>query len=273
MSLKGAGPVVLVGAGKMGGALLSGWLAGGLEPSEIFVLDPQPPPEAVALLDEHGIALNPAPEGLADPSVVVLAVKPQIMDKVLDGLIALVRPGTLFLSVAAGRTVASIAARLGEGTPVVRTIPNTPAAIARGMTVAFAGANVSAEQRKLASRLLEAVGDVGWVEEEALIDAATAVSGSGPAYVFYLAECLAEAGVRCGLPPELAARAARVTVEGAGELMHRSDLTPAELRENVTSPGGTTAAALSVLGGEDGLAELMARAVAAAKKRASELSE
>jgi pyrroline-5-carboxylate reductase len=132
---------------------------------------------------------------------------------------------------------------------------------------------VSAEQRTLAARLLEAVGEVGWVEDEALIDAATAVSGSGPAYVFYLAECLAEAGVRRGLPRELAARAARVTVEGAGELMHRSELTPAELRENVTSPGGTTAAALLVLEGQGGLAELMARAVAAAEKRSRELSE
>lgn len=273
MSLAGAGPVVLVGAGKMGGALLGGWLEGGLEPAATFVLDPEPPAETAALIDERGIALNPAPETLPGPAVVVLAVKPQIMDGVLSGLAALVRPGTLFLSVAAGRTIASIAARLGAGTAIVRTIPNTPAAVGRGMTVACANAHVSAAQRALAGRLLEAVGEVGWVEEEGLIDAATAVSGSGPAYVFYLAECLAEAGVECGLPRPLAERAARVTVEGAGELMRRSDLTPAQLRENVTSPGGTTQAALSVLAGEDGLAELLARAVAAARKRSRELSE
>jgi len=273
MSLKGAGPVVLVGAGKMGGALLGGWLAGGLKPSEIAVLDPEPPAESRALIETNRIALNPAPETLPDPSVVVLAVKPQIMDRVLSGLEGLARPGTLFLSVAAGRTIAGIAARLGAQTPIIRTIPNMPAAVGRGMTVACAGAFVSPEHRTLAARLLEAVGEVGWVEDEALIDAATAVSGSGPAYVFYLAECLAEAGVRRGLPPELAARAARVTVEGAGELMRRSALTPAQLRDNVTSPGGTTAAALSVLEGQDGLAELMARAVAAAEKRSHELSE
>ncbi|MDP2621510.1 MAG: pyrroline-5-carboxylate reductase [Hyphomicrobiales bacterium] len=273
MSLAGAGPVVLVGAGMMGGALIDGWLGGGLKPSEISVLDPKPPPESAALIEKNGISLNPAPETLADPAIVVLAVKPQIMDEVLDGLGGLVRPGTLIVSVAAGRTIASIAAWLGAETPIIRTIPNTPAAVARGMTVACANAHASPVQRALAARLLEAVGEVGWVEDEGLIDAATAVSGSGPAYVFYLAECLAEAGVKCGLPRELAERAARVTVEGAGELMRRSELGPAKLRENVTSPGGTTAAALAVLGGEAGLAELLARAVAAACARSRELSQ
>lgn len=272
MSLAGAGPVVLVGAGKMGGALLDGWLAGGLEPSEIAVVDPEPPPETSSVIEKNGIRLNPEPDELADPSVLVLAVKPQIMDEVLNGLGGLLRPGTLVLSVAAGRTIASIAAWLGAETPIVRTIPNTPAAVARGMTVACANLHTSPVQRALAGRLLEAVGEVGWVEDETLIDAATAVSGSGPAYVFYLTECLAEAGVKCGLPRDLAERSARATVAGAGELMRRSDLEPAKLRENVTSPGGTTAAALAVLAAEGGLGELLVRAVAAACARSRELS-
>jgi len=273
MSLAVAGTIVLVGAGKMGGALLDGWLSGGLDASKVAVLDPAPPADTAALIEKRRISLNPAPEGLADPAVVVLAVKPQIMDAVLAGIGGLARPGTVFLSVAAGRTIASIAARLGANTPIIRTIPNTPAAVARGMTVACANAYVLPAQRELAENLLHAVGEVGWVKDEALIDVATAVSGSGPAYVFYLTECLAEAGVKCGLPRALAEQSARATVEGAGELMHRSDVTPAQLRENVTSPGGTTAAALAVLRDKDGLAELMARAVAAAHKRSKELSK
>jgi pyrroline-5-carboxylate reductase len=162
---------------------------------------------------------------------------------------------------------------LGATAPVVRVMPNTPAAIGRGMSVAVASDGVTGEQKALVTALLEAVGEAGWVDDEALMDAVTAVSGSGPAYVFHLAECLAEAGMAAGLPRELAEKAARATVAGAGELLHRSDLPAATLRENVTSPGGTTAAALEVLRGEDGLPELMKRAVAAATKRSRELSE
>ena len=268
-----AGPIVLVGAGKMGGALLEGWLAGGINPKQIYIQDPNPPEECRVLIDKHGIAANAAQDDIPDPAIVLLAVKPQIMDKVLSGLGGLVRPGALYVSVAAGRTVASMAAHLGGGAAIVRTIPNTPAAVGRGITVCFANAHVSAAQRALADDLLQAVGAVAWVAEESLIDAATAVSGSGPAYVFYLTECLAAAGMEAGLPAETAALLARATVEGAGELMYRSELTPATLRQNVTSPNGTTAAALAVLGKEPGLRDLMVQAVAAAARRAKELSE
>ena len=176
------------------------------------------------------------------------------------------------LSVAAGRTIASLARHFAPGTAIVRSIPNTPAAVGRGITVAIANAAVAPAQRQLCDALLAAVGEVAWVTDERLIDAATAVSGSGPAYVFLLAECLAEAGRAVGLAPGLAAQLARATVSGAGELMHQSDLSPAVLRQNVTSPKGTTAAALEVLMAGDGLQALLTRAVAAAEKRAGELS-
>lgn len=272
--LVGAGPVALVGAGNMGRALIEGWIAGGLAADRIRVYDPDPPEPSRTLLAQHGIGCNPAPTPAPGTAVLVLAVKPQVMDAVLDAIRAggLLEPGMLVLSVAAGRTIASIAARLGRDTAIVRTIPNTPAAIGRGMTVACANRRVGAAQKDVADRLLAAVGEVGWVDDEALIDAATAVSGSGPAYVFYLAECLAEAGVRAGLPRALAEQAARATVAGAGELMHRSALPAWQLRKNVTSPGGTTAAALEILAGENGLDDLVGRAVAAAARRASELS-
>lgn len=273
MSLAAAGPLVLVGAGRMGSALLEGWLANGLPGASIFVFDPGPPEASAALIEGAGGSLNPSPDAVPDPRIVVLAVKPQIMDEVLAGLDFLKRPGTLFLSIAAGRTIASLQRALGGEVPVVRVMPNTPAAIGRGMSVAVASAGVSGEQKALVTALLEAVGEAGWVEDEALMDAVTAVSGSGPAYVFHLAECLAEAGMACGLPKELAQQAARATVAGAGELLHRSDLPASTLRENVTSPGGTTAAALEVLRGPEGLAELMKRAVVAATKRSRELSE
>lgn len=273
MTLVSAGPIVLVGAGKMGGALLEGWLARGLAPRNVFIQDPNPTEDCQRLAGDHAIALNRAPADIPDPALLLLAVKPQVMDQVLAGLGDLVRPGTVVVSIAAGRTLSSLSARLGADAAIIRTIPNTPAAVGRGVTVAFANEHVSAAQRDLAGNLLAAVGIVEWVGEEALIDAATAVSGSGPAYVFYLAECLAEAGIAAGLPEELAHRIARATVEGAGELLHRSPLPPATLRANVTSPGGTTAAALEILGRDPGLPELMKRAVAAAARRARELAQ
>ena len=269
MSLADAGPILLVGAGKMGGALLEGWLARGLEPSSVAVLDPSPPDETRRLLDARGVALNPAAP--PPPRVAVLAVKPQIMDGVLANLGPRLGPKTFALSIAAGKTLASIAAPLGGGRAVVRAMPNTPASIGRGITVLVANAAATPEQRSLAEALLAAVGAVEWIEDEALMDAVTAVSGSGPAYVFLLAECLAEAGRKAGLPERLAARLARETVAGAGALLAASDLPPGKLRENVTSPGGTTAAALQVLMGERGLAPLLVEAVAAAKRRSEEL--
>lgn len=269
------GTLVLAGAGKMGGAMLTGWLAGGLPPSGVFVQDPGPPPEMAALLSDHGIRSAPALTATdlpAPPAVIVVAVKPQVMDDVFPSLATLAGPDTLVLSIAAGRTIAGFERHLAEGVAVVRTIPNTPAAIGRGITVCVPNAHVTDHQRALTDSLLATIGQVGWVDDEGLIDVATAVSGSGPAYVFLLAECLAAAGVEAGLEPKLAARLAEATVSGAGELMHRSDLDPATLRENVTSPNGTTYAALQVLMADDGLRPLMIRAVAEATKRSRELA-
>jgi pyrroline-5-carboxylate reductase len=266
-------PLLLVGAGNMGGALLKGWLQQGLPAVSVVVQDPAPPPAMADMLASHGIACQPGPVTLASaPSVILLAVKPQIMDQVVPGIAAQAGPGTVVLSVAAGRTIASLAKHFKPQTAIVRTIPNTPASIGRGITAATANAHATQAQRALCHNLLLAVGDVVWVTDEPLIDAATAVSGSGPAYVFLLAECLAEAGRAAGLPADVATQLARATVAGAGELLHRSDLPAATLRQNVTSPKGTTAAALDVLMADGGLQALMTRAVAAADRRARELA-
>jgi pyrroline-5-carboxylate reductase len=268
------GTLVLAGAGKMGGAMLAGWLSQGLDPKRVIVQDPGAPAEVGAVLSRHDITVREAIAFLpAPPAVIVAAVKPQAMDQVFPGLAKLAGPDTLVLSIAAGKTLASFEKHLPAGAAVVRAMPNTPAAIGRGITVCVANANVSDAQRALATSLLEAVGEVGWVADEALMDAVTAVSGSGPAYVFLLAEAMAAAGVRQGLDPELAARLARATVSGAGELLRQSSDNAAQLRQNVTSPGGTTAAALEVLMREGaGVPELMAEAVAAATKRGRELA-
>jgi pyrroline-5-carboxylate reductase len=261
--------VFLVGAGKMGGALLRGWLAAGVPASSIAVAEPNPSPEIAALLQEKGIAPRPQ----SAPGAMVLAVKPQIMNQVLPGVAPLAGPQTAVLSIAAGRTVASIAAHFPAGTAIVRAMPNLPAEIGRGITGAYANAEVTPPQRELCSLLLRAAGEVAWVGDEGLIDAVTAVSGSGPAYVFHLVECLADAAIAAGLPADLAAQLARATVTGAGELLHRSPLSPTTLRENVTSPGGTTAAGLSVLmGAKPSLGDLMRETVSAAARRSRELS-
>ena len=272
MTLQLSGPLLLVGAGKMGGALLAGWLRQGLDPASVYVQDPTPAPDAAALMASHGIRVRHQAKLPAPPAVIVLAVKPQIIDEVLPTLAASVGPSTVVLSIAAGRTLSNLASRLPLETPIVRAMPNTPAAIGQGMTVACASGEVTRDQALCCNMLLEAVGEVIWIGDESLLDAVTAVSGSGPAYVFLLAECLAEAGVAVGLEPELASRLARATLAGAGEFLRRSDLSPMELRQNVTSPKGTTAAALEELMGNDGLADLLKRAVAAAAKRSRELS-
>ncbi|MCJ8142071.1 pyrroline-5-carboxylate reductase [Ancylobacter sp. A5.8] len=265
------GRVLLVGAGKMGGAMLEGWLDLGLEPAKAAVIDPGPPPEVAALLDARGVALNPLNGG--PPAVMLLAVKPQVAADVIAKVAPLAGPGTLVVSVMAGRTLGFLEAGFAPGTAVVRSIPNTPAAIGRGITVAVPNGAVSAEQKLIADGLLRASGEVEWVEDEAMIDLATAVSGSGPAYVFLLAEALAAAGAKAGLPADLADRLARATVAGAGELMIRSGIDPAQLRKNVTSPNGTTAAALAVLMDEArGFTPLLTEAVAAAAKRSRELA-
>jgi len=265
-----SGLLVLVGAGKMGGALLEGWLRFGLDAKRVAVLEPQPLPQ-IAALAKDGVRLNPAAGMLADAAAIVIAVKPQIAAEALPPLAPMIGAATVVISIMAGRTLDFIAAALNKPCAVVRAMPNTPAAIGRGITVAVArGAN--AAQRGLADRLLAATGSVEWTADEALMDAVTAVSGSGPAYVFLLAEALTAAGIEAGLPAALAARLARETVAGSGELLHRSELDAATLRQNVTSPGGTTAAALDVLMGNDGLTALMTKAVAAATKRSRELA-
>ncbi|WP_062219278.1 pyrroline-5-carboxylate reductase [Aureimonas sp. D3] len=265
-----AGRLTLLGGGNMGGAMLRGWIAAGLDPASVTVVDPSPN-DALAELFEAGVHhRTAAPDEVQD--VIVLAVKPQMLDEAASQLGAALGAETLLISVAAGRTVASIEGLLGAH-PVVRAMPNTPALIGRGVTGAFANARVDESKRALADRLLSASGPVEWVPGEAEIDMVTAVSGSGPAYVFLLAEALAEAGVAAGLEPALAMRLARHTVAGAGELMIRSTDEPAQLRRNVTSPKGTTEAALKVLMADDGFGPLLTRAVAAAKTRAEELAQ
>jgi pyrroline-5-carboxylate reductase len=259
------GSLVLVGAGKMGGAMLEGWLSLGLEPERVAIMEPQPAPE-IAALAARGVRLNPG--AIADAAIIVIAIKPQVADEVVPTLGPLLRPGAVVVSIMAGKTLGFLQDALGESA-IVRAMPNTPAAVGRGITVCVPNARVTREQRALADVLLKAVGAVEWIEDEALIDA---VSGSGPAYVFLLAESLARAGAAAGLPADLAARLARATVSGSGELLHRAALDAATLRQNVTSPGGTTAAALSVLMAQDGLDPLMQRAVAAATKRSRELA-
>ena len=206
------------------------------------------------------------------PDAIVVAVKPQEMDKAAPVYQRFVRPETVFLSIAAGKTIASFEGYWGKDAAIVRAMPNTPAAVGRGVTVLVANANVSSDQRTLCRRLLEAVGSVEWVEDEGLLDAVTAVSGGGPAYVFLLMEAMADAGVAAGLPRALAESIARATVEGSGELSRQSPDKPETLRKNVMSPGGTTAEAVGVLDGPDGIRPLFERAIAAATQRSRELA-
>jgi pyrroline-5-carboxylate reductase len=264
------GTIILAGAGKMGGAMLSGWLAQGLDAKSIVVIEPHPSDEIGALLAK-GVRLNPPQNEAGNVVALVIALKPQTFREAGPGLKPFAGPATLVVSIMAGMTIASIAGVCGGS--VVRAMPNTPAAIGRGITVAVAAKNVGPAQRAIADALLRATGAVEWVDDERLMDAVTAVSGSGPAYVFLLAEELARAGVEAGLPEELATKLARETVAGSGELLHRSDLASATLRQNVTSPGGTTAAALEVLMGPDGMQSLLTRAVAAATRRSRELAK
>jgi pyrroline-5-carboxylate reductase len=262
------GTIALAGAGKMGGAMLSGWLAGGLQPNRVVVIEPHPSEEIQALA-ATGIRLNPPASGAVE--ALVVAVKPQSFREAGAALKPLIGPAALVVSIMAGMPIATIAEICGGA--VVRAMPNTAAAIGRGITVAVAAPDVSAAQRAVADALLRATGAIEWIADETLMDAVTAVSGSGPAYVFLLAEELARAGVEAGLPAELATRLARETVAGSGELLHRSELAAATLRQNVTSPGGTTAAALDVLMGPNGLQPLLTRAVAAATRRSRELAK
>jgi pyrroline-5-carboxylate reductase len=265
-----SGPLVLLGAGKMGSALLEGWLRFGLPPAQVAVVEPQPSPQISALADA-GMRLNPDVKELSGAAAIVIAVKPQVAAEVMPTIVPMIAPATVVVSIMAGRPLQFLAQSLKGPCALVRAMPNMPAAIGRGVTVAVAH-GADAAQRELAHRLLAATGTVEWVEDEALMDAVTAVSGSGPAYVFLLAEALAEAAIAAGLPPPLAKKLARETVAGSGALLQSSELDAAALRVNVTSPGGTTAAALATLMGEKGLAALMKEAVAAATKRSRELA-
>jgi pyrroline-5-carboxylate reductase len=263
--------LVLVGCGKMGTAMLRGWIAAGVA-SRCVVVEPAGIPAGIEATAE--IVWYSSPQGLPAelrPDAVVFAVKPQIADEVVPDYRSWARPETLFVSIIAGKTLAGLARHLGHAA-IVRTMPNTPAAIGRGITVACATPRVTVDQRQLCDRLLAAIGESAWVENEALMDGVTAVSGSGPAYVFLLIEALARAGQTEGLPADLALQLARATVAGSGELARISSVNPAQLREDVTSPGGTTRAALDVLMATDGLEPLIARAVAAAAARSRELA-
>ncbi|RFC65452.1 pyrroline-5-carboxylate reductase [Fulvimarina endophytica] len=265
--------VLVLGGGNMGCALMGGWLDAGLKPGSLAVVDPHRGDALSALIEGHGIRHETHLPADTSPDVVLVAVKPQMMAEVLPSLAPVLGEETLVVSIAAGTTAAFLARHLGEK-PIVRAMPNTPSLIGRGITGAFATDRVSAGQKAVADALLSASGPVEWVESEDLIDAVTGVSGSGPAYVFHLAECLAKAGEAAGLPADLAMRLARHTVAGAGELMIRSDETPAKLRQNVTSPKGTTEAGLKVLMDErDGLPPLVTKTVLAARDRAVALSK
>jgi pyrroline-5-carboxylate reductase len=260
--------VLLVGCGKMGGALLRGWLASGAIKGAMVV---EPHPVDIPAGVTIAATLAELPDPL--PPTILLAVKPQMQDGVLPELRARLPKNALVISIAAGKTLGYFADRLGKGVAVVRTMPNTPAAIGRGITVCCAGGMVNDAGLATADALMRAAGDVAWIVDEAMMHAVTAVSGSGPAYVFLLIEALEDAAKAAGLPPDLAAQLARATVTGAAELALRSADAPAKLRRDVSSPGGTTVAALSVLMAPDGLAALMTRAVAAAAQRAEELAQ
>jgi pyrroline-5-carboxylate reductase len=264
------GPLVLVGAGKMGGALLESWLGLGLDPKNVAVIEPHPSNDIKEII-ARGLRLNPSGNEIGAVAAMVIALKPQVAAEAVPKLAAILRPSTIVVSIMAGKMLDFLEHAL-PGAAIVRAMPNTPAAIGRGITVAVPNKRVTPTQRDLAHQLLAATGAVEWVKDESLMDAVTAVSGSGPAYVFLLVESLARAAIAAGLPPELAAKLARETVTGSGELLHRSALDPATLRQNVTSPGGTTAAALEILMAADGLDPLLKKAIAAAAKRSRELA-
>ena len=268
------GTILLVGCGQMGGALLEGWFKRGMSPVDAMVVEPAGR-DAVAPCKTHRAlscvaSVRDVPRDL-HPDVILFAVKPQVADAVVPEYRTFIAEQPVILSVIAGKTTGYFRERLGTDA-VVRAMPNTPAAIGKAISMLYAAPAVSAVQRRVCEVLMSAVGQVEWLDDETLMDAVTAVSGSGPAYVFLLTEALRDAGIKAGLPAALAARLARATVAGSGALLEAQDIAPEILRKNVTSPGGTTAAALDVLMGEGGLAPLLERAVASATKRSKELA-
>lgn len=268
------GPLVLVGCGKMGGALLRGWLSRGVAAKDVFVIEPAP--RDLDDVQARGVTIvtdfAKLPAGLK-PGIVLLAIKPQFMDEALPAYRSFADQGAVFLSIAAGKTVAYLKEKLGPKAVVIRSMPNTPAAVGRGMSVLLRDPKVPAATQELCGQLLSAVGEIGWIDQEDQINAVTAVSGGGPAYVFLLIECLAEAAQQMGLAPDLAMKLARATVTGSGELAHQSSESATKLREAVMSPKGTTLEAINVLMAPDGLQPLMNKAIAAATRRGREIAE
>lgn len=264
-------PLILIGAGHMGGALLRAWVARGLTP--IIVVEPRPTRDIRRLAARNRVAIVPdiAALRVKRPRASVIALKPQVLKAEAPKLAALARAGAPVISIAAGTTIASLTSALGPSARIIRAMPNIAGAIGRGISGLYAGKNATAKDRTLAETLLAAIGETVWIGHEKLIDTVTAVSGSGPAYVFLMVEALADAGEREGLPRAVARKLARATLIGAGALLANDGREPAELRASVTSPHGTTAAALSVLVGRNGLKPLVARAVRAARKRGAEL--
>ena len=259
----------------MGSALLDGWLESGTAPDTVTIIEPGPTPKVAAgvtvITDLSELAIE------ATANIVVFAVKPQVMDQVVPAYSRFTGPDTVFLSIAAGKTIGFFENLLGdqaagEGPSIVRAMPNTPAAVGRGISVCVGNSAVTDQQMNACRELLSAVGEVAVIDDEAQMDAVTAVSGSGPAYVFLLTECLARAGVEAGLPSDLAAELARATVSGSGGLLDAADDSPETLRQNVTSPGGTTAAALEVLMADDAMPAILRDAIAAATRRSRELA-
>lgn len=258
--------LVLLGCGKMGSAMLQGWLSRGLPPASVWVIDPKPSD----WLRGTGVAINDTLP--TSPAIVLIAVKPQMMGDALPSIVAMGGGETLFVSVAAGTPIAAFEAAFGATSPIIRTMPNTPAAVARGITAMIGNAHATPAHMDLAEGLLSAVGQVVRLQHEDQMDAVTGVSGSGPAYVFHMIECLAQAGEAQGLPPDLAMQLAKATVAGAGALAEAADEPPSQLRVNVTSPNGTTQAGLEVLMDADtGLPPLMRATVKAATDRSKEL--
>jgi pyrroline-5-carboxylate reductase len=267
------GRLVLIGAGKMGTAMLQGWLDAGIEPDQVTIFDPSPPPETMAVIKQYSISHNPSVGSVSGVEAILVAIKPQMVDEVLPSMADLATNNPLVVSVVAGKTISAFRQHFGSDVPVIRTIPNTPAAVGRGITAMAASDGVSREQSALATALLASLGEVVSVSDEAMIDACTAISGSGPAYIFYMTECMTAAAMELGLPADIAEQLARATVAGAGELMRATGTPAGVLRENVTSPKGTTHAALQVLMADgDGMKQLMVRATAKAEQRSRELA-
>ena len=265
-------PLLLVGCGKMGGAMLSGWRDSGIAAAGVTVVEPFGATEFADAADVTIYADGADLPADLDPEVIVFAVKPQQMDAVAPSYARFAGSSCVFLSIAAGKTIGYFEGQFGAEAAIVRAMPNTPAAIGQGISVLCPNANVSDGQAALCQQLMQAVGDAVTVSDEGLIDAVTALSGGGPAYVFLLIECLGAAGITAGLPKDLAEQLALATVAGSGQLALTSDEAPSQLRENVTSPGGTTLEALKILMADNGLQPLMTRAIAAATERSRELA-